>query len=197
SDNPISGIGTSAWFSGFPTCTSRTAFITRDLISQELWNAGRKSQTNSCFLVFLSDSYFFSAVPGTGDVAAAGKSELNISVATFHLPSAFFFQTSQYLPRSLVFFHCHFVASHQVRHVARFGRFHTRRFPADARQAVEKALPKISNAILADDHRFVWRHHHRVVVIERNRLVEIFRACNFRPLFVGITNHFLICASGE
>ena len=32
---------------------------------------------------------------------AAGKSELNMSVATFHFPSDCFFQTSQYLPLSL------------------------------------------------------------------------------------------------
>src|SRR5438270_9931554 len=47
--------------------------------------------------------YFFSADPGAGeDAGVAGKSELSMSAATFHLPSACFFQTSQYLPVSLV-----------------------------------------------------------------------------------------------
>src|SRR5438132_9833286 len=48
--------------------------------------------------------YFFSGAAGASedDAGVAGKSELNMSAATFHLPSACFFQTSQYLPVSLV-----------------------------------------------------------------------------------------------
>src|SRR5258708_121273 len=47
--------------------------------------------------------YFFSAAPGAGEVAGcAGRSELNMSVPTFHFPLAFFSQTSQYLPLSLL-----------------------------------------------------------------------------------------------
>src|SRR5438876_12261473 len=47
--------------------------------------------------------YFFSAAPGAGEVAGcAGRSELNMSVLTFHFPPTFFSQTSQYLPLSLL-----------------------------------------------------------------------------------------------
>src|SRR4030095_4525513 len=50
------------------------------------------------------NGHFFSVVPVAGEVGAPGwaKSELNMSVVTFHLPSACFFHTSQYLPLSLV-----------------------------------------------------------------------------------------------
>lgn len=45
---------------------------------------------------------YFLASRAAGDDAPAGRSELNMSALTFHLPSACFFQTSQYLPLSLV-----------------------------------------------------------------------------------------------
>src|SRR6476620_8177863 len=47
--------------------------------------------------------YFLSAAPGPGeDEDRAGKSELNMSIPTFHFPSAFFFHNSKYLPLSLL-----------------------------------------------------------------------------------------------
>ena len=38
---------------------------------------------------------------GNGDTGVGGKSELNISTATFHPPSACFFQISTYFPLSV------------------------------------------------------------------------------------------------
>src|SRR5205085_4306505 len=39
--------------------------------------------------------------PGGGVAAGAGRSELKMSAITFHRPSACFFQTTTYLPRSV------------------------------------------------------------------------------------------------
>ena len=55
-------------------------------------------------LAYEQTRYFFCVVPSAADEGApgTGKSELNMSALTFHLPSACFFQTSQYLPLSSV-----------------------------------------------------------------------------------------------
>src|SRR5690349_9821282 len=55
-------------------------------------------------LAYEQTCYFVCVVPPAADEDApgAGRSELNMSALTFHLPSACFFQTSQYLPLSLV-----------------------------------------------------------------------------------------------
>src|SRR5438874_5205433 len=48
--------------------------------------------------------YFLSSAPGAGELLPAGRSEFQVSVPHFHFPSAFFSQTSTYLPRSLTGF---------------------------------------------------------------------------------------------
>src|SRR5205814_1023786 len=48
--------------------------------------------------------YFFSSASGEGELLVAGRSEFQVSVPHFHFPSAFFSQTSTYLPRSLTGF---------------------------------------------------------------------------------------------
>src|SRR5207302_1316161 len=44
------------------------------------------------------------------------------------------------------------------------------------------------------DSRFIWRQDNRVVGIERDRLVEIFRAGRFRPSRISVTNSLFISA---
>src|SRR5947199_957318 len=96
---PISGTGTSAFSSGLRTFVSRTALM------QYVYLRHWKEEMRSVVLRSCSPKrfYFFPTAPGSDeDAGCAGKSELNMSIPTFHFPSAFFCHTSQYLPLSLL-----------------------------------------------------------------------------------------------
>src|SRR5438093_12308364 len=54
------------------------------------------------WLLSSGSDYFLSAAPGAGEDVGTGRSEFQISAATFHVPPRCFFQTIRYFPWSLV-----------------------------------------------------------------------------------------------
>ena len=102
-----------------------------------------------------------------------------MSLLTFHLPSACFFQTSKSCPVFGAVFHRHLVGADQISHVARLRHFRASGFPTDFRQAIEKSFPQRSNAILCRHGSLIRRKHNRVVGVERHRFAEILGRSGF------------------
>ena len=119
-------------------------------------------------------AYLFSAG------ADAGRSEFQVSVPHFQVPSTCFFQTSTYLPRSLTGFP---LASFMVTSsgaadktmFARFRHFYLSRFPTyDEAGAGEHVLPYLLDFFLGSCNRSVRRQHSGLSGVVRDSFVQVF-----------------------